>query len=267
MAMLPFPFGQRIATAAPQPAVTPAATPVRPSVSPTPSAPAVPVTSLGPSSPGNGNGSGNPPPPPSGGGGVTLPPHLPLRFEANQGQKDARVQFQARANGYNVFLTATEMVLALDKPQRSSPPQNRRLTTPPLPATSFVVRMQLVGATSTARLTGVGQLPGVTHYFRSNNQTGWLRNIPSYGQVAYQGVYPGIDVLYYANASQQLEYDFTVAPTASPSTIQLAFTGATTVYVGTYGDLVLNTPFGDVVEHAPIAYQTVNSCGLCGGDV
>jgi hypothetical protein len=40
---------------------------------------------------------------------------LPLAFEANQGQADERVKFISRGNGYALFLTADEAVLALRK--------------------------------------------------------------------------------------------------------------------------------------------------------
>jgi len=43
---------------------------------------------------------------------------LPLRFEANQGQADARVRFLAHGGGYTIFLTDDDAVLAL----RKSPP-------------------------------------------------------------------------------------------------------------------------------------------------
>lgn len=38
--------------------------------------------------------------------------NLPLSFEANQGQTDARVRFLARGRGYALFLTGNEAVLA-----------------------------------------------------------------------------------------------------------------------------------------------------------
>lgn len=41
--------------------------------------------------------------------------HLPLSFEANQGQTDQRVRFLVRGSGYSLFLTANEAVLALKK--------------------------------------------------------------------------------------------------------------------------------------------------------
>jgi hypothetical protein len=46
---------------------------------------------------------------------------LPLHFEANQGQSDEQVHFLSRGNGYTLFLTSTEAVLALRKPQKNSP--------------------------------------------------------------------------------------------------------------------------------------------------
>jgi len=44
---------------------------------------------------------------------------LPLAFEANHGQTDGSVKFLSRGNGYTLFLTANEAVLALRKPQKS----------------------------------------------------------------------------------------------------------------------------------------------------
>jgi len=44
---------------------------------------------------------------------------LPLSFEANQGQTDARVKFLSRGRGYTLFMTADEAVLALRSGQLS----------------------------------------------------------------------------------------------------------------------------------------------------
>ena len=48
---------------------------------------------------------------------------LPLSFEANQGQTDGSVKFLSRGNGYTLFLTANEAVLALRtaEPRESEP--------------------------------------------------------------------------------------------------------------------------------------------------
>ncbi|HKC66555.1 MAG TPA: hypothetical protein VKB86_23120, partial [Pyrinomonadaceae bacterium] len=42
---------------------------------------------------------------------------LPLSFVANQGQSDERVKFISRGNGYNLFLSPTDLLLSLNKSQ------------------------------------------------------------------------------------------------------------------------------------------------------
>src|SRR5262249_33607315 len=79
-------------------------------------------------------------------------------------------------------------------------------------------------------------------------------NIPTYGRVQYQDVYPGIDLVYYGN-QQQLEYDFQVAAGADAGAIRLRFAGASGLSVDGAGNLVVQTAAGDLVEHAPILYQ------------
>ena len=49
---------------------------------------------------------------------------LPLSFEVNRGQSAKEVKFLARGQGYVLFLTRDEAVLALRKPGRT--PQQRR---------------------------------------------------------------------------------------------------------------------------------------------
>lgn len=41
---------------------------------------------------------------------------LPLQFEANAGQADARIKFLAHGRGYALFLTANDITLALASP-------------------------------------------------------------------------------------------------------------------------------------------------------
>src|ERR1700759_2315529 len=47
---------------------------------------------------------------------------LPISFEANQGQTDSRVKFLSRGQGYSLFLTQREAVLALKRQDKSVSP-------------------------------------------------------------------------------------------------------------------------------------------------
>jgi hypothetical protein len=50
--------------------------------------------------------------------------------------------------------------------------------------------------------------------------------VPNYARVKYEGIYAGIDLVYYGN-DRQLEFDFVVAPGADPKAI--AFEIATAI--------------------------------------
>jgi hypothetical protein len=175
---------------------------------------------------------------------------LPLSFEANQGQTAAQVNFLARGPGYALFLTPGEAVLSLQKPAAANPGPGAAAPAPE----GDVLRMQLVGASATPQVAGLDQLPGTSNYFIGNDPSQWHTNVPNFARVAYQGLYPGVDLVYYGN-QRQLEYDFVVAPGASAGAIRLEFQGAESMALDAQGNLVLHTAGGDVVEQAPVLYQ------------
>jgi hypothetical protein len=158
---------------------------------------------------------------------------LPLSFEANQGQTAPQVKFLARGRGYSMFLTSQEAILAFSQPagHHTAPGAvaahsavEVRATTPP----QAVLRMQLVGANTAPPVIGHDALPGKSHYLIGNDPHKWWTDIPHYGKVKYEGVYPGVDLLYYGNQGQ-LEYDFVVSAGADPRAITLVFAGASAV--------------------------------------
>jgi hypothetical protein len=81
--------------------------------------------------------------------------------------------------------------------------------------------MQLVGANPNAQVTGTDELPGKANYFLGNDPSQWHTDIPTYAKVKYEGVYPGVDLVYYGARGGELEYDFVVAPGADPHAIAL----------------------------------------------
>src|SRR5450755_2440785 len=79
-------------------------------------------------------------------------------------------------------------------------------------------------------------------------------NVPTYGKVKYEGIYPGIDLVYYGN-QRQLEYDFIVAPGADPRRITFDVRGAKRIRHNGMGELVLNMGENEIRWHKPVAYQ------------
>jgi hypothetical protein len=198
---------------------------------------------------------------------------LPLTFEANHGQTDARVKFLSHTRGYTLFLTGDEAVLALRgnhvKTAKASSGDGKLrsgmvaptggLDLGPMAATTTgsMLRMKLRNANPAAKVTGADELTGTSNYFIGDDPAKWRTNVPTYAKVKYEGIYSGIDLVYYGN-QRQLEYDFIVAPGADPRRIAFDVRGARRMSLDQHGDLVLKMDEGEIRWHKPTVYQEKN---------
>jgi uncharacterized protein (TIGR03437 family) len=162
---------------------------------------------------------------------AAIPPQygkLPLHFEENRGQTDARVHYLARSADRTLFFTPEGAVLS---------------------AGGAAVRIRLRGANRSIRIEGLDREPGVSNYLGPKTVAG----VPRFARVRYRDAWPGIDVVFYGNEGQ-LEYDFLVAPGADPRCIRLEFEGARSLR-REGADLVVSTAAGDLRQRAPVVYQ------------
>jgi transcriptional regulator CtsR len=184
---------------------------------------------------------------------------LPLSFEENRGQAGGDARFLARGPGYALALSPTEAVLSLSRRQgaersrsaAAGSPQHSRLNT------QHSLRLRLLGGNPRAKLAGVEKRKGVVNYLLGNDPNRWRTNVPTFARVKYDGVYPGVDLVYYGNRGQ-LEYDFNVAPGADPGGIRFSASGAEKVELSTEGDLLLHVGGGVVRQKKPVAYQLID---------
>jgi beta-propeller repeat-containing protein/centrosomal CEP192-like protein len=184
---------------------------------------------------------------------------LPLGFEQNQGQTDARVKFLAHGSAYTVFLTDGEATLRLNspsKPQTSLPARGvpSAAHARPEKKPDAVVRLALARSNPRAEVEGMEIQPGRSNYLIGNDPAQWHRNVPHFARVKYRGVYPGVDLVYYGN-QRQLESDYVLAPGANPGQIGLRIEGADNLKLDSQGDLVISTAVGEVLLRRPRAYQ------------
>jgi hypothetical protein len=178
---------------------------------------------------------------------------LPLAFEANRGQLDPKVQFLSRGPGYTAFLTTDGMVLGL-RAKQVEPRQGAAQDIAAGHAGKAMLQFRLLGAARSPSVVGENPQPGRVNYFVGNNPTKWRTNVPTFAQVRYKSVYPGIDLLYYGT-HQQLEYDFAVAPGGDPRQIRFEISGATNLSIGTDGALILLAGGGEIHFQPPVVYQ------------
>ena len=180
---------------------------------------------------------------------------LPFSFEVNKGQIEDPVKFLSHGPGYDLFLTANEAVLTLQKPK--SPPgadKSQQAAADAKVREGSVLRLKMIGANAAPQIEGQDELPGKVNYFFGNDPEKWQRNVPTYRKVYYKDVYPGIDVVYYGN-QRQLEYDFVVDPGANPKVIKFSVAGAEKIGLDEKGNLLLSLKHGDVSLNKPLIYQ------------
>jgi uncharacterized repeat protein (TIGR01451 family) len=180
---------------------------------------------------------------------------LPMRFEANQGQAGEEVEFISRGSGYALLFARTEVVLGLhDRTLEPGLPDIDAGAIANTTARHALVRLRMLGGDPDVRVTGEDRLPGNSNYFIGNDSSSWHRNIENYAVVRYHGVYPGIDLVFRGNQAGQVEYDFIVAPGVDPGLIRMGFAGAGAT-LDDQGNLILHTPIGDLIQHAPFIFQ------------
>src|SRR3989475_11166498 len=108
---------------------------------------------------------------------------LPIHFEANRGQTDKDVRFLSRGAGYSLYLTASEAVLVLAKPdadaKRDARGAQARPDTP-VQAKSVALRMSLVGAARDPLVSGLEEQAGKANYFIGKDPAKWRTKVPTY---------------------------------------------------------------------------------------
>jgi hypothetical protein len=133
--------------------------------------------------------------------------------------------------------------------------------TPPGPAQTAppsFVRLHFVGANPNAQVIGQGPLPGIVNYYLGDDPAGWRTDVPTFGRLTYEKLYPGIDLVYDGGAGV-LKGTFLVAPGADPGLIGWLYEGPSRVDLRK-GELYIGANASGenplFIERRPAAWQT-----------
>ena len=118
------------------------------------------------------------------------------------------------------------------------------------------VGMRFLSAADSPMVEGEEPLPGRANYLRGQQADKWITSVDTFGKVRYSNLYPGIDVLFHADASgSELEHDFVVAPDADPKSIRFEMRGADALRLRPDGQLAIVVQGETLIFHQPQAYQ------------
>jgi hypothetical protein len=157
---------------------------------------------------------------------------IPLYFEQNKGQTDARAQYIARSPNLLGFVLQNGWTLSL----QGQP-----------------ISMHIKSANPNATLVPESPIAGITNYYLGSRAITALHH---YSSVRANNIRPGIDIVYHGN-QRELEYDLVIHPGADVRALWLSFDGSHPTLADN-GDIVLKASTGEVHQHKPHVWQEAN---------
>ena len=192
----------------------------------------------------------------------------PALFVENQGQwADETVHYVHNGSGANVAMTDEGIEFQVFRPdQADSSTNNDPAAGPGLhdrfdPETHQNQMLQFSASFLGGNpVTPTGLQPSETllNYF-IGDQVNWREGVAAYEIVAYENLYPGIDLLTQGLRSN-LKYEFHVAPGADASAIRVHYNGISGLSLADDGSLIVNlgADWGALTDDAPFIYQTID---------
>jgi len=164
---------------------------------------------------------------------------LPLSFIENRGQVSNETKFMVKASHETIYFTPSGALFALSSKNNTS-----------------VVKMGFEGSTP-GQVVGAELLPGTANFFLGNDSSKWVTDIPTYGSIKYQSLYPGIDLVF-KGTEGNLKHELLLKPGADPARIVLAYSGQENLSLDKDGSILIRTAEGNLTDSAPICYQDIN---------
>jgi len=157
---------------------------------------------------------------------------LPPLFVPNRGQYGDLATFGSHGRGYRALFESDGVSFRFDRAD---------------------LRLRFVNPSGPANVSGDRPQTARVNYIRGGDASRWLTGLPTYGQVTYENIWPGID-LRFKGASGTFKYEFVVKPGAHVSDIALAYDGARSLKLDATGNLLIETENSSLMDTRPIAF-------------
>jgi len=160
---------------------------------------------------------------------------------------DGQMTYHFGKNGFSYQLYKVESWKTVVDP--------RTKTEDKCPEKTSIYRTDMVwlGANPEALPMGVNALNETSNYFGNNGEYSFT-GVKSFEEISYNALYPGIAVKWY-HKNGRLKYDYEVNAGADYHQIRLMVKGLKKMFVNKKGELVMQTPYGEIIEQAPLVLQ------------
>ena len=167
---------------------------------------------------------------------------LPLVFVPNTGQLDAQVRYVSPLFGQVSFFTTNGIAMTFGYRERPATERRTQVSEPEaVREGSATTVLRYLGAQTSPGIQALDPQAETFSSYIGNDQALWRSNLPSFGALAYEQLYAGID-LRFDGADGKLKSTYTVAPGSDPDQIRWRYDGAQAVRVDAQGNLQITLP-------------------------
>ncbi|MHB9030667.1 MAG: DUF7948 domain-containing protein, partial [Candidatus Latescibacterota bacterium] len=188
---------------------------------------------------------------------------IPLFFTLNQGQTDSQVRFTVSGNGSAAFFTRKGITFSLSRP-KGLPGVLKKASRDDAPAAipreELTIERVFLGANLSPKIQGEERLAWNSNFFCGKEPGRWQTDVPNYARIRIPDLYPGVDAVCYGQDGH-FKYDFTVLPGGDPKIIAWKYDigDSDALAIREDGDLLIHTPFGEMIEKKPYCYQVIGN--------
>ncbi len=200
-----------------------------------------------------------------------VPESKVIRFQENKGQisnqfyqarpdvlfsgNDAALVFHLLQDGisYQLYKTEAGAKASANEEKKKLKPFQRNALSSKSQVSIYRLDLKWLNCNTKANVVKGDAFSDVDNFYLESCPQGAL-NVKSYQSVTYQNLYEGVDLKWYSN-NGHLKYDYLVSAGADYKKIQLAVNGAERLSINAKGQLCMQTPFGELIEDAPIVMQ------------
>ena len=188
-----------------------------------------------------------------------MPTAMPGMIEKNIGQYPDNVKFTLKNKHYIVFFTTSEIILTMPISKKNSEendlkPLNEVVNLKKMDA--WILRIKLENSNFSS-LEGRNKFQCKTNYFKGNNKSKWILDVPIYEEIIYKNIYKNIDLTFYMN-NNKLEYDFILNKGSNVKDIKISFNGVDKLELMDNSNLRLKMHDNSLEITSPLTYQNIN---------
>jgi Beta-propeller repeat len=161
------------------------------------------------------------------------PPQMPFAFVTNVGQADSRVRAIGTGPKFKAWFEEGSVLLQQG---------------------AATMRIGFVGANPQPAITMADPIGATANYLRGSDPQHWQTNVPIFGAVQYEGVWPGVAMAFRQDGAG-VKAEYTLAAGADIGEIRLLFDGDSSIAAD--GSLIVRTATGEFHEARPVFYQDI----------